>query len=61
MDYKKAFIKLCIEKEALKFGKFELKSGRTSPFFFNSGVFTDGQSIDLISELFLQIIKEKKN
>ena len=28
--------------------------------FFNSGVFTDGQSIDLISELFLQIIKEKK-
>ena len=60
MDYKKAFIKLCIEKEALKFGKFELKSGRTSPFFFNSGVFTDGQSIDLISELFLQIIKEKK-
>ena len=60
MDYKKAFIKLCIEKEALKFGKFELKSGRTSPFFFNSGVFTDGQSINLISELFLQIIKEKK-
>ena len=60
MDYKKTFIKLCIEKEALKFGKFELKSGRTSPFFFNSGVFTDGQSINLISELFLQIIKEKK-
>ena len=60
MDYKKAFIKLCIEKEALKFGKFELKSGRTSPFFFNSGVFTDGQCINLISELFLQIIKEKK-
>ena len=60
MDYKKAFIKLCIEKEALKFGKFDLKSGRTSPFFFNSGVFTDGQSINLISELFLQIIKEKK-
>ena len=60
MDYKKAFINLCIEKEALKFGKFELKSGRTSPFFFNSGVFTDGQSINLISELFLQIIKEKK-
>ena len=60
MDYKKVFIKLCIEKEALKFGKFELKSGRTSPFFFNSGVFTDGQSINLISELFLQIIKEKK-
>ena len=48
MDYKKAFIKLCIEKEALKFGKFELKSGRTSPFFFNSGVFTDGKSINLI-------------
>ena len=32
----------------------------SSPFFFNSGVFTDGQSINLISELFLQIIKEKK-
>ena len=33
MNYKNLFIKHCIEKEALKFGQFNLKSGRVSPFF----------------------------
>ena len=33
MDYKKTFIELAINKDALKFGSFKLKSERISPFF----------------------------
>ena len=59
MDYKKTFIKLAIDKDALKFGSFKLKSERMSPYFFNSGVFSDGKSLSIISNLFIELIKEK--
>ena len=59
MDYKKTFIELAINKDALKFGSFKLKSERISPFFFNSGVFSDGKSLSIISNLFLELIREK--
>ena len=34
--YQKKFLKLAIEAKALKFGKYVLKSGRNSPYFFNA-------------------------
>jgi orotate phosphoribosyltransferase len=40
--YKSQFIELALEIGVLKFGQFKLKSGRTSPYFFNSGVFNTG-------------------
>jgi|TARA_B110000971_G_scaffold23461_1_gene21126 orotate phosphoribosyltransferase len=59
MDYKKTFIELAIKKNALKFGSFKLKSERISPYFFNSGVFSDGKSLSIISNLFLDLIEDK--
>ena len=59
MDYKKTFIELAIKKNALKFGSYKLKSERISPYFFNSGVFSDGKSLSVISNLFIELIKEK--
>ena len=59
MDYKKTFIELAIKKDALKFGNYKLKSERISPYFFNSGVFSDGKSLSVISNLFIELIKEK--
>lgn len=44
-DYQKEFIQLAIDKNVLKFGEFTLKSGRTSPYFFNAGLFNDGASL----------------
>ena len=59
MDYKKTLIELAIKKDALKFGNYKLKSERISPYFFNSGVFSDGKSLSVISNLFIELIKEK--
>lgn len=40
--YQNEFIELALEIDVLKFGEFTLKSGRKSPYFFNSGLFNTG-------------------
>ncbi len=42
--YKLAFIELALARGALRFGRFTLKSGRESPYFFNAGMFSDGEA-----------------
>lgn len=42
--YKQEFIELALEVGVLRFGQFKLKSGRNSPYFFNSGLFNTGYS-----------------
>lgn len=36
------FIEFALSRQVLKFGSFTLKSGRTSPYFFNAGLFNTG-------------------
>ena len=40
--YKTEFLELALELSVLRFGEFTLKSGRVSPYFFNSGLFNSG-------------------
>ncbi|WP_372882555.1 orotate phosphoribosyltransferase [Psychromonas sp.] len=44
-DYQKEFIEFALQKQVLKFGQFTLKSGRTSPYFFNAGLFNSGRDL----------------
>ncbi|GAA5192767.1 orotate phosphoribosyltransferase [Ferrimonas gelatinilytica] len=43
--YQKAFIEFALERNVLRFGEFTLKSGRTSPYFFNAGLFNRGSDL----------------
>lgn len=56
-QYQKEFIEFAIEKQVLRFGKFTLKSGRISPYFFNSGLFNDGKSLAELGKYYAQAVK----
>ena len=42
LDYQRSFVEFAIGHDVLRFGSFTLKSGRTSPYFFNAGGFDTG-------------------
>ena len=44
-NYQREFIEFALETGVLRFGSFTLKSGRQSPYFFNSGLFNSGASL----------------
>jgi orotate phosphoribosyltransferase len=51
-EYQLTFIDLALARDALRFGHFKLKSGRESPYFFNAGLFSDGQSAALLGRCY---------
>ena len=44
-DFQRNFIDLALAHQVLQFGGFTLKSGRTSPYFFNAGKFNTGAKL----------------
>ena len=52
------FIRAAISANVLTFGKFTLKSGRISPYFFNAGLFRTGASIAALGRTYARTIKE---
>jgi len=55
-DYQLRFVDLAISREALRFGSFKLKSGRESPYFFNAGLFSDGEAAALLGRCYASAI-----
>lgn len=56
LDLQKAFIQFSIDRNVLRFGEFKTKAGRLSPYFFNSGLFNDGDSLRLLGEFYAKAI-----
>ncbi len=56
--YQQEFIEFALEKKVLKFGEFILKSGRTSPYFFNAGLFNTGRDLARLGRFYAAALNE---
>jgi orotate phosphoribosyltransferase len=54
--YQHDFIDFILSTHALRFGSFTLKSGRSSPYFFNAGLFNSGKKLALLGRYYAQAI-----
>jgi len=54
--YQREFIQFSIESNVLRFGEFTLKSGRTSPYFFNAGLFNTGARLARLGRYYAEAI-----
>ena len=55
-DFRQAFIEFAIDRKVLCFGKFKTKAGRMSPYFFNAGLFNDGDSLRQLGQFYAKAI-----
>ena len=55
--YQREFIRFAIERGVLRFGEFTLKSGRTSPYFFNAGLFNSGLALARLGRFYAEAVQ----
>ena len=55
-DYRAEFVKFAIDSNVLCFGEFKTKAGRMSPYFFNAGLFNDGDKLKRLGEFYAKAI-----
>ncbi len=51
------FLDLALDRQVLRFGQFTLKSGRTSPYFFNAGLFDSGAALKALGECYADALE----
>jgi orotate phosphoribosyltransferase len=56
-DFRQQFVEFAIRQNALCFGEFKTKAGRLSPYFFNSGLFSDGASLSALGRFYAQAVQ----
>lgn len=55
-SYQSDFLEFAIAHNVLRFGEFTLKSGRTSPYFFNAGLFQTGAALSRLGQFYAEAI-----
>ena len=55
-QFRQDFIRFAIRCGVLRFGEYQTKAGRLSPYFFNSGLFNDGASLRELCQFYAQAI-----
>ncbi len=56
VNFRHDFIRFAVQQNVLRFGEFETKAGRLSPYFFNAGLFNDGLSLKELTQFYAQAI-----
>ena len=51
-DFRQAFLGFSLARDVLRFGEFVTKAGRRSPYFFNAGLFDDGESLRRLGQFY---------
>ena len=59
-SFQRDFLDTALACEALRFGTFTLKSGRVSPYFFNSGMFDTGERLARLGRFYAAAIVDSK-
>lgn len=57
--FKNELLDLCVRNKILCFGEFTLKSGRSSPYFFNAGLFNNGELLGQLAKCYAAYIADK--
>jgi orotate phosphoribosyltransferase len=57
---RRAFVQFALNEGVLRFGSFVTKSGRTSPYFFNAGLFNSGASVGRLAQFYAQALVDAK-
>ena len=55
-NFRREFIRFAVAQKVLCFGEFKTKAGRLSPYFFDAGLFYDGQSLQRLAQFYAQAI-----
>jgi orotate phosphoribosyltransferase len=55
-DFRQDFIRFALAQKVLCFGEFKTKAGRLSPYFFNAGLFNDGESLRALGQFYAKAI-----
>ena len=53
-DFRQDFLAFALARDVLRFGEFVTKAGRKSPYFFNAGLFSDGQSLQRLGRYYAE-------
>ncbi|MDA8383561.1 MAG: orotate phosphoribosyltransferase [Betaproteobacteria bacterium] len=55
-DFREEFVHFAIQRGVLCFGEFKTKAGRLSPYFFNAGLFNDGDALARLADFYARAI-----
>jgi len=55
-DFRHEFIAFTVAQKVLHFGEYKTKAGRLSPYFFDAGLFFDGQSLKRLAQFYAKAI-----